>query len=557
MKLFKKLTAAVLAVLLILLIAPVGSINGIEALQSVGLRAEAASYPKIPALKITRVRQGPRMCTWASLSTVQGYCSGTYEGYNYRQPGVDFYYGTGKSADLSSANDPMSKYITRKCTDSDWGTSLSKLPHKMVYDKSGIGNNTATYEKIYNQLKQGKPVIAYLGNGVHTSVIIAYNGSSTKLEASGFTVMDVAKDTWKNSADKYKKYANNPQSITKYDSCYVSLSSWLSYGGGRTIKAIYYPEKAPTVSTEKILTIKFNGNGGVIKSDRFKLVSNMVYEGSKLLESEWVYDKPDPVYGLWNAESFGLYRMGYTFVGWGTTPSGGKIFDQDDTSVKPSDMSPNIKNGSCTITLYAIWKPITGSFNYNANGGSGNASAFNVTFGNNFSVSNNSCKRSGYKLVGWNVKRNGDITWFVGGSAGWVNDSTIKQKGYTKKLYANGSSWTFEDSWVRKDAKSESYTFYAVWEYVPTKAPELDKKSISLKYKDSDTISVTNGVKVTWESSNSSVVSVDQYGNITAKKKGNATIIATSSDGLTAECQITVRMEWWQTLLKIISFGIY
>lgn len=312
-----------------------------------------------------------------------------------------------------------------------------------------------------------------------------------------------------------------------------------------------------TSSTEKILTIKFNGNGGVIKSDRFKLVSNMVYEGSKLLESEWVYDKPDPVYGLWNAESFGLYRMGYTFIGWGTTPSGGKIFDQDDTSVKPSDMSPNIKNGSCTITLYAIWKPITGSFNYNANGGSGNTSAFNVTFGNNFSVSNNSCKRSGYKLVGWNVKRNGDNTWFVGGSAGWVNDSTIKQKGYTKKLYANGSSWTFEDSWVRKDAKSESYTFYAVWEYVPTKAPKLDKKSISLKYKDSDTISVTNDVKVTWESSNSSVVSVDQYGNITAKKKGNATIIATSSDGLTAECQITVRMEWWQTLLKIISFGIY
>ena len=316
--------------------------------------------------------------------------------------------------------------------------------------------------------------------------------------------------------------------------------------------SIYKPNQ-----DSKILTIKFNGNGGVIKSDRFKLVSNMVYEGSKLLESEWVYDKPDPVYGLWNAESFGLYRMGYTFVGWGTTPSGGKIFDQDDTSVKPSDMSPNIKNGSCTITLYAIWKPITGSFNYNANGGSGNTSAFNVTFGNNFSVSNNSCKRSGYKLVGWNVKRNGDNTWFVGGSAGWVNDSTIKQKGYTKKLYANGSSWTFEDSWVRKDAKSESYTFYAVWEYVPTKAPKLDKKSISLKYKDSDTISVTNDVKVTWESSNSSVVSVDQYGNITAKKKGNATIIATSSDGLTAECQVTVRMEWWQTLLKIISFGIY
>ena len=211
-----------------------------------------------------------------------------------------------------------------------------------------------------------------------------------------------------------------------------------------------YQTEVKSFSTKtSVLTIKFNGNGGTIKSDRFKLVSNMVYEGSKLLESKWEYDKTSP-YGLWNAESFGLTRSGYTFVGWGTTPSGGKVFDQDDTSVKPSDMSPNIKNGSCTITLYAIWEPVA-------------------------------------------VK----------------------------------------------------------------KAPKLDKESISLKYKDSDTISVTNGVKVTWESSNPVVASVDSHGNIIANKKGNATIIATSSDGLTAECKVTVRMEWWQTLLKIISFGIY
>ena len=211
-----------------------------------------------------------------------------------------------------------------------------------------------------------------------------------------------------------------------------------------------YQTEVKSFSTKtSVLTIKFNGNGGTIKSDRFKLVSNMVYEGSKLLESKWEYDKTSP-YGLWNADSFGLTRNGYTFVGWGTTPSGGKVFDQDDVTVKPSDMSPNIKNGSCTITLYAIWEPVA-------------------------------------------VK----------------------------------------------------------------KAPKLDKDSISLKYKDSDTISVTNDVKVTWESSNPVVASVDSHGNIIANKKGTATIIATSSDGLTAECKVTVRMEWWQTLLKIISFGIY
>lgn len=250
----KKVLQRIICVILVMIfsfsVAPLNSFFSIE--------SSAAGYPAIPALQITRVRQGPNMCTWASLSTVQGYCSGTYEGYNYRQPGVDFYYGAGKSADLSNKNDPMSKLITKKCVDGDWGSSMkNKLPHEMVYVTSGIGNNTATYEKIYNQLKQGKPVILYLGNYVHTSVVIAYNGSSSKLEASGFTVMDVAKDTWENSASYYSKYANNPQSITKYDSCYVTLSSWLSYDGGRTIKAIYYPKNSVNGSVSEP-TFKFN-----------------------------------------------------------------------------------------------------------------------------------------------------------------------------------------------------------------------------------------------------------------------------------------------------------
>lgn len=211
----------------------------------------------------------------------------------------------------------------------------------------------------------------------------------------------------------------------------------------------YQTEVKSFTTKTPFLTIKFNANGGAIESDRFKLVSNMVYDGGKLLESKWEYDKTQP-YGLWNDSSFGLYRKGYTFVGWGTAASGGKIFDQDDATVKPSDMSPNIKNGSCSITLYAIWKPV-----------------------------------------------------------------------------------------------AEKVT------------PKLDKNSVSLKYKDSDTISVTNGVKVTWESTNPTVACVDNYGNITANKQGSATIIAVSADGTKAECKVNVRMEWWQSLLKIISFGIY
>lgn len=46
---------------------------------------------------------------------------------------------------------------------------------------------------------------------------------------------------------------------------------------------------------------------------------------------------------------------------------------------------------------------------------------------------------------------------------------------------------------------------------------------------------------VTWSSSNTAVVSVDGAGNITALKKGTATVTAKSSNGKTAKCRVTVK----------------
>ncbi|MDE7452588.1 MAG: Ig-like domain-containing protein, partial [Paramuribaculum sp.] len=46
---------------------------------------------------------------------------------------------------------------------------------------------------------------------------------------------------------------------------------------------------------------------------------------------------------------------------------------------------------------------------------------------------------------------------------------------------------------------------------------------------------------VTWSSSDSSVASVDASGLVTALKAGTATITATTSNGLTASCTVTVK----------------
>lgn len=527
MKTFIKRTlAALLVAVMVLSVAPLG---GFADLLDFSVEANAASYPAIPALKITRVRQGPRMCTWASLSTVQGYCSGTYEGYNYRQPGVDFYYGTGKSADLSSKNDPMSKLITKKCTDADWGSSMKgKLPHEMVYVTSGIGNNAETYKKIYDQLKKGKPVILYLGNGVHTSVVIAYNGSSSKLETSGFTVMDVAKDTWENSSSYYNKYANNPQSITKYDSCYVTLSSWLSYDGGRTIKAIYYPKNdidssGSSSGSSPESTFKFNsvtaesitktdaqikatfdlqqidGSGfyiGTSKTNLKKVSKSLSGEVDGAGKFNNIYYKMSKWYGTLSSNTTYYYKL---YV---------------------------IKNGKECATEIKSFKtlPQTYTVKYDANGGSGAPSSQTKTQGTDLTLSSTKPTRSGYIFKGWATSKNGNVAYNPGG----------------------------------KYSKDASVTLYAVWG-ANLVAPDLNNYSLSLNYKDIYKLEAKTNKPVAWSSSDSSVAVVDGEGNVYAADEGTAQIYCTVYDSagnsVSSVCDVTVSYAWWQWIIVIVLFG--
>ena len=49
---------------------------------------------------------------------------------------------------------------------------------------------------------------------------------------------------------------------------------------------------------------------------------------------------------------------------------------------------------------------------------------------------------------------------------------------------------------------------------------------------------------------------VDANGVVTATGNGTATITATSEDGgKTASCTVTVKLAWWQWLIKIMLFG--
>ena len=89
-------------------------------------------------------------------------------------------------------------------------------------------------------------------------------------------------------------------------------------------------------------------------------------------------------------------------------------------------------------------------------------------------------------------------------------------------------------------------------------APEkltLNKASVTLNYKDSETLTASEAV--TWSSSNEKVVKVDPAtGKLTTVGKGTATITAHSVQGdKTATCEVTVKYTFIQMLIRIFLLG--
>ena len=106
-----------------------------------------------------------------------------------------------------------------------------------------------------------------------------------------------------------------------------------------------------------VLTIKYHPNGGKINSDKYNINNNLIglISSSSVLEDKWNYNSGHEN-GLYNAKTFGLTREGYKFIGWKLGSSGTTVFNQDDTSVVPTDLASNLTTGDRTVTLYAVWE---------------------------------------------------------------------------------------------------------------------------------------------------------------------------------------------------------
>lgn len=180
----------------------------------------------------------------------------------------------------------------------------------------------------------------------------------------------------------------------------------------------------------------------------------------KVLADEWNGVDATHASGLYNASTFNLKKPGdeitqYEFVGWCLTPDcTGTVFDEDDATVKASDLCPEMVNGNkdtYEVTLYAKWKVkeqtwnVNGKFDVAYNTSQGTVGSAGYSQDKDGFVTQNS---SVYKQT---------YTYNNTNNAGLINYSTF---GLSKDGYAAKVSTTTN--------RSGQTVTGSLWQYTPT-----------------------------------------------------------------------------------------
>ncbi len=97
-------------------------------------------------------------------------------------------------------------------------------------------------------------------------------------------------------------------------------------------------------------------------------------------------------------------KTGYIFKNWNTKVDGTGTSYTDEQSIK------SLASIGSTITLYAIWEPITYTIEYNSNGGNGSISSQTVTYDETITIKENMFTKTDYNFKNWNTKSDGTGT---------------------------------------------------------------------------------------------------------------------------------------------------
>lgn len=139
-------------------------------------------------------------------------------------------------------------------------------------------------------------------------------------------------------------------------------------------------------------------------------------------------------------------KTGYTFAGWNTRKDGkGQSYKQQE-----SVSFANQGDGS-TVVLYAMWKGNSYQVVYNGNGAkSGSVSNTKHVYGTASKLAANRFKRTGYKFVGWNTKKDGKGKTYKSGAE--VKTLTAVAGG-TVTLYAKWTAINYTITYQTRNGK--------------------------------------------------------------------------------------------------------
>ena len=241
----------------------------------------------------------------------------------------------------------------------------------------------ASWETYYSGAKTNYGMTASSGGGSVNLNTFGTKSSSGSGSFTGTYSISGNGSATKTITVAFRNFNNdNGDSATKNVSFSVTVPAWTSY------------------------TVKYNANGG---------------SGAPSSQTKW----KDQALKLSTTKPT---RTGYTFQGWATSASG---------SVAYASGANYTANAS--VTLYAVWKAITYTVNYNANGGSGAPSSQTKTYGKTLTLSSVIPTRT-------SVDDNGTLTEYT--FKGWATSSTS-----TSVAYKAGASYT----------ANAAITLYAVW----------------------------------------------------------------------------------------------
>lgn len=190
--------------------------------------------------------------------------------------------------------------------------------------------------------------------------------------------------------------------------------------------------------------------------------------------------------------------------------------------------------------LTALWSASGSRVTYDTNGGTitDDTRYTNFTYDTvydsqklvpyNMSNSDYTIHKDGYTFRGWYTAKSGGVQVFDRNGS----------------LKSNVEDFSSSKTWK----KYENVTLYAKWGPIEAQSITLDREASKLNEGGQIQLfatvlpSNTTDKTVTWASSNSNYVTVDENGLVTAIKPGKTvTITATTSNGLIAECTVTVR----------------